>query len=153
MDSFEINKIVAAVLMVALLVIGIGKLSNVIFHVEKPKTPGYAVKVEAATTVSTSSSSSASDFSCLATCLFFVLRLLVSLLLPVETVMYQILRFLYNVAITPPNYDCFCYIYTCIGFTTEGESPALGAGGREFESLHPDTLKPYFSRRSRAFVF
>ena len=45
MDSFEINKIVAAVLMVALLVIGIGKLSNVIFHVEKPKTPGYAVEL------------------------------------------------------------------------------------------------------------
>ena len=37
MDSFEINKIVAAVLMVALLLIGIGKLSKVIFHVEKPK--------------------------------------------------------------------------------------------------------------------
>ena len=54
MDSFEINKIVAAVLMVALLVIGIGKLSNVIFHVEKPKTPGYAVEVEEATTVSSS---------------------------------------------------------------------------------------------------
>jgi len=52
MDSFEINKIVAAVLMVALLVIGIGKLSNVIFHVEKPKTPGYAVEVGQATTVS-----------------------------------------------------------------------------------------------------
>ena len=30
MDSFEINKIVAAILMVALLVIGIGKLSNII---------------------------------------------------------------------------------------------------------------------------
>ena len=54
MDSFEINKIVAAVLMVALLVIGIGKLSNVIFHVEKPKTPGYAVEIEEATTVSSS---------------------------------------------------------------------------------------------------
>ena len=54
MDSFEINKIVAAVLMVALLVIGIGKLSNVIFHVEKPKTPGYAVEVAQATTVSSS---------------------------------------------------------------------------------------------------
>ena len=54
MDSFEINKIVAAVLMVALLVIGIGKLSNVIFHVEKPKTPGYAVEVEQAKTVSSS---------------------------------------------------------------------------------------------------
>ena len=52
MDSFEINKIVAAVLMVALLVIGIGKLSDVIFHVEKPKTPGYAVDVEEAKTVS-----------------------------------------------------------------------------------------------------
>ena len=52
MDSFELNKIVAAVLMVALLVIGIGKLSNVIFHVEKPKTPVYAVEVEQATTAS-----------------------------------------------------------------------------------------------------
>jgi cytochrome c len=54
MDSFEINKIVAAVLMVALLVIGIGKLSNVIFHVEKPKTPGYAIEVEQAKPVSSS---------------------------------------------------------------------------------------------------
>ena len=54
MDSFELNKIIAAILMVALLVIGIGKLSNVIFHVEKPKTPGYAVEVEQATTVSSS---------------------------------------------------------------------------------------------------
>ena len=46
MDSFEINKIVAAVLMVALLVIGIGKLSDVIFHVEKPDKPGYSVEVD-----------------------------------------------------------------------------------------------------------
>ena len=56
MDSFEINKIVAAVLMVALLVIGIGKLSDVIFHVEKPEKPGYSIEVES-TTVSTSSAS------------------------------------------------------------------------------------------------
>ena len=54
MDSFEINKIVAAVLMVALLVIGIGKLSDVIFHVEKPETPGYKVEVEGVSTVSSS---------------------------------------------------------------------------------------------------
>jgi cytochrome c len=54
MDSFELNKIIAAVLMVALLVIGIGKLSNIIFHVEKPKTPGYAVEVQQDTTVSSS---------------------------------------------------------------------------------------------------
>ena len=56
MDSFELNKIIAAVLMVALLVIGIGKLSDVIFHVEKPKTPGYSVEIEkTVTTVATSS--------------------------------------------------------------------------------------------------
>ena len=61
MDSFEINKIVAAVLMVALLVIGIGKLSDVIFHVEKPEKPGYAVEVEEATTVSTSTKASAEE--------------------------------------------------------------------------------------------
>ena len=54
MDSFEINKIVAAVLMVALIVIGIGKLSDVIFHVEKPETPGYAVEVEQVSTPSSS---------------------------------------------------------------------------------------------------
>ena len=53
MDSFEINKIVAAILLVALLVIGIGKLSNVIFYVEKPKTPSYSVEVEQAVVAST----------------------------------------------------------------------------------------------------
>ena len=56
MDSFELNKIIAAVLMVALLVIGIGKLSDIIFYVEKPETPGYAVDVEQAVTASTASS-------------------------------------------------------------------------------------------------
>jgi len=56
MDSFELNKIIAAVLMVALLVIGIGKLSDVIFHVEKPETPGYAVDVQQAVIVNTSNS-------------------------------------------------------------------------------------------------
>ena len=49
MDSFELNKIIGAILMVALLVIGIGKLSDVIFYVEKPETPGYTVEVEQAT--------------------------------------------------------------------------------------------------------
>ena len=53
MDSFELNKIIAAVLMVALLVIGIDKISDVVFYVEKPKTPGYAVDVEQAITAST----------------------------------------------------------------------------------------------------
>ena len=61
MDSFELNKIIAAVLMVALLVIGIGKLSNVIFHVEKPKTPGYAVDVDQAVVTSSQSSSETTE--------------------------------------------------------------------------------------------
>ena len=61
MDSFEINKIIAAVLMVALLVIGIGKLSNIIFHVEKPKTPGYAVEVEEAVLTSSETSSTKTE--------------------------------------------------------------------------------------------
>ena len=46
MDSFEINKLVAAILMVALLIIGIGKISDIIFYVEKPETPGYKVEID-----------------------------------------------------------------------------------------------------------
>ena len=53
MDSFELNKIIAAVLLVALLVIGIGKLSNVIFHVDKPETPGYAIEADQVSSAST----------------------------------------------------------------------------------------------------
>ena len=55
MDSFEINKIVAAILIVALLLIGIGKLSDIIFYVEKPKIPGYSVEVEQAVVAGTQS--------------------------------------------------------------------------------------------------
>ena len=56
MDSFEINKVVAAVLLVALLIIGLSKLSNVIFHVDKPETPGYKVEVSQVSTAITNSS-------------------------------------------------------------------------------------------------
>jgi len=61
MDSFEINKIIAAVLMVALLVIGIGKLSNIIFYVEKPKTPSYSVEVDQVVTASAQTSSETTE--------------------------------------------------------------------------------------------
>jgi len=57
MDSFEINKIIAAILIVTVLVIGIDKLSDVIFHVDKPKTPGYIVEVEQVSTASASTKS------------------------------------------------------------------------------------------------
>ncbi len=54
MDSFEINKIVAAILMVALLIIGIGKLSDVIFYVKKPEKPAYMIEVDQVSTASVS---------------------------------------------------------------------------------------------------
>ena len=43
MDSFELNKIIAAVLMTALIVIGLNKFSDAIFHVEKPEQSAYKV--------------------------------------------------------------------------------------------------------------
>ncbi len=61
MDSFEINKIVAAVLLVALLVIGIGKLSDLIFYVDKPKTPAYVVEVEQASINNTQQTSDTTE--------------------------------------------------------------------------------------------
>ena len=57
MDSFELNKIIAAILMVALLVIGIGKFSDIIFHVDKPEISGYKVDIEQVVTTSTASAS------------------------------------------------------------------------------------------------
>jgi len=45
MDSFELNKIIAAILIVALLVIGLGKISNLVFKVDKPKIMGFKVEV------------------------------------------------------------------------------------------------------------
>ena len=46
MDSFEINKIFAAIIVTVLLVLGINKVSDVIFHVEKPNVEGYKVEVK-----------------------------------------------------------------------------------------------------------
>ena len=45
MDSFEINKIIAAVLVVFLVVFGIGKISDIIFQVKKPNTTAYKVEI------------------------------------------------------------------------------------------------------------
>ena len=44
MDSFEINKILTAVLVVFLVIFGIGKISDIVFHVEKPNTSAYKVE-------------------------------------------------------------------------------------------------------------
>ena len=61
MDSFEINKIVAAILLVALLVIGLGKLSDAIFFVKKPEKPGYVVEIEQEVITTTSSEVAAEE--------------------------------------------------------------------------------------------
>jgi len=53
MDSFELNKIIGAILLVALLVIGIGKVSNVVFKVNQPEKAGYEVDVETVVTTET----------------------------------------------------------------------------------------------------
>lgn len=45
MDSFEINKILGALLGVLTFVVGLGILSEVLFEPEKPEKPGYAVEV------------------------------------------------------------------------------------------------------------
>ena len=45
MDSFEINKIIAAILLITLLVIGIGKISDLAFHVDKPENSAYKVEI------------------------------------------------------------------------------------------------------------
>ena len=57
MDSFELNKIIAAILMVALLVIGLDKIADGIFHVNLPEKPGYKVEVEDQTTSTASKAS------------------------------------------------------------------------------------------------
>ena len=44
MDSFEINKIIAAVLLTALIIIGIGKFTDILFYVEKPKESAYKIE-------------------------------------------------------------------------------------------------------------
>tara|TARA_B100001540_G_scaffold303427_1_gene312052 strand:- start:96 stop:659 length:564 start_codon:yes stop_codon:yes gene_type:complete len=53
MDSFEINKIIAAILVTVMLVLGIGKISDIIFEVKQPNIQGYKVEVEVGSTTAT----------------------------------------------------------------------------------------------------
>ena len=65
MDSFEINKIIAAILITVLFVFGLGKISDIIFHVNEPDIKGYKVELQTGeTSVSeTSSGSEAIDIA------------------------------------------------------------------------------------------
>ena len=44
MDSFEINKIITAVIITVLIVLGIGKVSDFMFNVDKPSVAAYKVE-------------------------------------------------------------------------------------------------------------
>ena len=65
MDSFEINKIVAAVLVVFLVVFGIGKISDMVFHVEKPNTSAYKVEISTASSTEDSNTQQLVDVTTL----------------------------------------------------------------------------------------
>ncbi len=65
MDSFEINKIITAVLLVVLVVFGIGKISDLIFEVKKPDIAGYKVEISVEATTAQANSESQVDISAL----------------------------------------------------------------------------------------
>ena len=65
MDSFEINKIVAAILVVFVTFFGIGKISDMVFHVDKPNTSAYKVEVSTVSATKASSSNQSIDISAL----------------------------------------------------------------------------------------
>ena len=66
MDSFEINKIITAVLLVVLVIFGVGKISDLVFKVKKPDIDGYKVEVNVGgTTVTQASSESQVDIAAL----------------------------------------------------------------------------------------
>ena len=65
MDSFEINKIIAAILVTVLLVFGIGKISEIIFHTEKPDVQGYKVEIKVDSSVDQTKTENQIDISAL----------------------------------------------------------------------------------------
>ena len=65
MDSFEINKIVAAVILVVAIIIGLDKVSDSLFHVEKPQNPGYKVEMVAQSTTNISNTIEKIDIAAL----------------------------------------------------------------------------------------
>ena len=65
MDSFEINKIVAVVLVIFIVFFGIGKISDIVFHVDKPNTSAYKVETTTTNVTQVSNTSQSVDISAL----------------------------------------------------------------------------------------
>ena len=67
MNSFEINKIIAAILFTVLLIYGIGKISDVVFDVKEQSVVAYKVEAPEGSTVEISAESSIDISAFLAT--------------------------------------------------------------------------------------
>ena len=65
MDSFEINKIIAAIILVVAIVVGLDKISDGIFQVNKPEKAGYKVEVVAKSSSSETSTNEKIDIAAL----------------------------------------------------------------------------------------
>ena len=65
MDSFEINKIISAILVIFVVVFGISKISDLIYHVEKPNKSAYKVEAMTASTSEGSDAATNIDISAL----------------------------------------------------------------------------------------
>ena len=64
-DSFEINKIIAAIILVVAIIIGLDRISDGVFHVNKPEKPGYKVEVVSTTKSSESEAIETIDIAAL----------------------------------------------------------------------------------------
>ena len=65
MDSFEINKIIAAILLTVLLVFGIGKFADFFFEIKQPSIKGYKVELDTNNSTSQTTSENQIDISAL----------------------------------------------------------------------------------------
>ena len=52
MDSFEFNKIVAAIILTVVVVLGLDRISDLLFKVDQPTVAGYKVDLDTTMTAS-----------------------------------------------------------------------------------------------------
>ena len=65
MDSFEINKIIAAIVVIFVVIFGITKISDIIYYVEKPSKSAYKVEFAEAVSAKTSATVETVDMAAL----------------------------------------------------------------------------------------
>ena len=65
MDSFEINKIIAAIVVIFVVIFGITKISDIIYYVEKPNKSAYKVEFAETDSAKTSATVESVDIAAL----------------------------------------------------------------------------------------